>query len=190
MNNINTICEFIIKKANEEREEKIKLANQVVEEKVKTFNKESEDIISKVNSEQESEYNKKLNATKVQVGMEINKLSLNQKNDILDGIFAKIVENLCNLEEETYQKLIKTLLETYAQNSDEIILSKDTKVSEEFIKSLKIFEEKELKLSPNKEDIKGGFVLSNPTYNMVISFESLVEEYKENHLYELIEKLF
>lgn len=190
MNNINAICEAIIEKANKEKQEKILLANQIVEEKVKTFNKRTEDVIAKVEREQNTEYENKINATKVQVGMEINKVSLNQKSAILDEFFEKIIKKLCDLEQETYQKLIKTLLETYSQDCDEIILSKDTKVNEDFVKSLKVFEEKKLKISSQKADIKGGFVLSNPIYNMVVSFESLVEDYKENNLYKLIEKLF
>ncbi|MBQ7307577.1 MAG: hypothetical protein IJW82_03520 [Clostridia bacterium] len=190
MNDIKTICDFIIERANKEREENILSAKRSVEEKVKEALNQNQEIIDRVEREENLKYDKEMDMTKSKVNMAINKIALCEKNAILDEIFEKVIENLCNLDRDSYQKLIKKLLEKYAKQGDEIILSKDTKASEDFVKSLEVYNNLGLKLSEQTKDIKGGFVLSNSEYDMVVSFESLVEEYKEENFYEIIKKLF
>lgn len=190
MNNIETICNSILDKANIEKDKMIQETKNIVEHKIKDAEKEILENNAIFEKNLEILCNQILEKAKNNVNLECNKLTLALKQEILNDIFSSITQNLCNLELEKYKTLINNLLVTYAKQNDCISLSKDSKLNEEIITSLNVFKERNLTFLPQRSDIKGGFILSNSKSDTIVSFENLVEELKEKYQVNIINELF
>lgn len=190
MNNIEDICTSIIESAKNQKEQIILSAKNRTENKIEQVKIELEAKEKASNEVVMNTYNMQLERAESMANLEINKLSLAAKQSVLDKIFGGVVNKLCNLDTERYQKLIESLLIKYAQQNDAISLSMDTKVDEDFITSLNVYKQKNLSFLDYKSNIKGGFVLVNPNCDTTVSFESLVEEYKEKYSNKIISELF
>lgn len=190
MNSIENIINSIIEKANKEKAEILSKATLEANDKVAKARSKIDDKKEKAEKVINDTYNSELEKAENRAKLEINKLTLSLKQEILSEIFSYVTDALCNLEIEQYKKLIENLLNKYAQNEDGISLSIDSKVDERYISSLRVFKERNLKLMNHRSNIKGGFVLYNMISDTTVSFENLVDEYKEKSAYEIIEKLF
>lgn len=190
MNNMEKICESIIDNANIEKEKIISFANSTTNKKINDFKTNLENQQKQDLEKIEIECKEKIERSKNKAKLETTKQQLGEKHKVLDEIFSKVVEDLCNLEIEDYKKLINNLLVEYAQVGDGISLSTDTKVDEDFIKSLEIYKERDLRFLYHKTNIKGGFVLVNEDCDTIVSFEDLAEELRDKYEYKIIKDIF
>ena len=190
MNSVENIIKVISSDAENE-------ANRILSEAQETADKKFEKMkadITKEFEDKKSIVDKKFNDTvssaEKSANMEKGKIELKLKQDLLDKIFAEVLENLCDLKQTSYEKLIENLLIKYAKNEDAVSLSVDSKVDEKFLTSLKVLKERKWKYVISKSNIKGGFVLSNAISDTVVSFESIVEEMREQYAYQISNELF
>ena len=189
-NSIELICDTILTEANNQRNTILMSAKNEATAKLQAVKDDIEWATKETQEKVENEYNSEIERAKNRGKNAINKLILAQKREIIDDIFNSIVDELCKLELHVYQNLIENLLIAYAQEEDGVSLSKDSLVDEKFITSLQVFKDRKLKFLYHKSDIKGGFVLSNAQNDTIVSFESLVDEYKEKYAYKIASELF
>lgn len=113
------------------------------------------------------------------------KKMLAAKNKQLDLIFEKVVQKLCEINKKEYLGFVDFTLQTYAENGDEVVLSKSCPLSVKDVEKIKVFAEKKLKISSKAGDFLGGVVLSNKVCNKVITFQQIAAEEKEKQKSEL-----
>ena len=190
MNSIETICNSIIENAQKEKEEKINSAKTIANTRLEDTRKEIELETDKKRKEIEESYTDEIDRARQSGQNAVNKILLEKKQIVLNEIFDSITDNLCNLEKNKYLNLVEHLLIEYAEEGDGISLSKDSPLDEKTISSLKIFKSRNLRFMYHRSNIRGGFVLCNAQNDTIVSFESLVDEYREKYSYSIIKRIF
>jgi len=130
--------------------------------------------------------------------LEFRKDMLKEKQDAIDSAFQESVNNLVNMKDDEYRKVIKKMLLASVQTGEEeiIISSRDrSKITEIFIKDInkelaKTGKKGNLRLSKNHYDILGGFILKSGNIELNNSFESLFNSFREDLEAEVSKILF
>ena len=116
---------------------------------------------------------KKLNAE-----LEVKKAVLKAKRDVLEDVFDSAYNKLCKLDKASYLKLVNKLINEFADDGDEIVLSKDKVLSATDI-SIDKFTAKGLTVSKKFGEFIGGVMLIGKLSDKDLSFKALVENKKE-----------
>lgn len=125
---------------------------------------------------------------KINARLDCNKLILGAKRDILDEVFALALDKLTKLPEKDYVELCSRLIEKYAEEGDEIILSASCRYREK-INALPAI--KALSLKTGKiASFAGGVILANEKTDKNLTFEALIALEKEKKQAEIAGKLF
>ena len=114
---------------------------------------------------------------------------LSEKQKVIKNCFNGAMEKLNQIPDQDYQNIVKNMLiATYAPEISEVIFSeKDSqRINQQFIDKVnKAFEEKgnrgQLRLSKEKRDISGGFILKGDRVEINNSFASVLK-YRQNEL--------
>jgi vacuolar-type H+-ATPase subunit E/Vma4 len=133
--------------------------------------------------------------------------TLIKKKALIDRVFNKISENLMNLDDESYKKLIVGLIKTDKIVGDEALMVSKA----DYARYIKLFssgkavegqyvldklsallkkDEAKLRLSPIPAAITGGFIISGKHFDIDHSFETLTKSLKEEHEAEIAQMLF
>lgn len=167
----------ILKKAEEESLQILKKAKEDEAKFVKEkLDKEKQDLEKKL------AYKKELN------NLEKNKALLKAKFEVIDEIFALVLQKLNNLKASEYSKFLESVL-TKAQNEDKLIVS-SKKGEKEKISKLEIFKKKKLSILKESDDFSGGVIIVGKIFDLDFSFESLVKEKYESSLSNIAKNLF
>ena len=121
--------------------------------------------------------------------IESKKTYLAAKQAIAESVFSRAIEMLCALSEEKYLALISSLVEKYAEDGDEIVLSSSCTLTEKSVSALKAVSSRNLKVSKSGQ-FAGGIVLSGKKFDKDLTFEALVAALKEQTEEEVAKKLF
>ena len=117
------------------------------------------------------------------------KILLAEKRRVLDVIYARAFEKLLSLSEKESLTLVERLLKENAANGEEIVFARNFAYAEEAAK-LSVIKERSLKISSEKADIDGGFLLKGEACDKDLSFGAILSLDREEHQAELAQKLF
>jgi len=128
--------------------------------------------------------------------MDIAKQFLAEKRKILDEVFRQASQQLRDLPDEEYQKLItKLMLDAVETGDEEVIVDKSEKrINQELInqvnKQLGSSRKGNLRLSDEREDIAGGFILKRGKIKTNVSIDVLLDQARKELEIELAKDLF
>lgn len=128
--------------------------------------------------------------------MENARALLAAKTELLDEVFGKAQERIVQLPDEQYTSLMARLMQQAVQTGDEevIIGKNERRIDDVFIKQvnrqLGTGFKGNLRLSGQRADIAGGFILARGKMRMNVSVEVLVGQLRETMETELAAKLF
>lgn len=121
---------------------------------------------------------------------------LAEKSHILDEVFEKALQKLGQLPDEQYLALMKKLMTRAIETGDEevIVGRNEKRINEEFIKKvnrdLGTGFKGTLRLSAQRADIAGGFLLSRGRVQVNVSTEVLIRQAREAMEMQLAKELF
>ena len=153
------------------------------------YNKQTESLAQKAAKDEESHI---LAAAR----MEIAKEFLAEKRKILDEIFELARRQLLTLPDDQYRNLItKLLLEAVETGDEEVIVDKNEyRIDQQFIdqinQRLSSSEKANLRLSQDRADIEGGFILKRGKIKTNVSFDVLLAHARKELEIELAKELF
>ena len=116
------------------------------------------------------------------------KILLAGKRHILATVYARAYERLEALGEKEVLPFMAQLLEKYASEGDEVVLSAAFRFKTAFEK-LPVISKKKLKVVTDPT-VKGGFLLRGISADVDLSFETLLAQDKEAHQSEIAGTLF
>lgn len=128
--------------------------------------------------------------------MEIAGELLAEKRKILDEVFSRARRQLQNLPDEEYRKLItKLMLDAVQTGEEEVVVDKnENRIDQQFInlvnQRLGSAKKGNLKLSQERQDIEGGFILRRGRIKTNVSFDVLLDRARSELEIELAEELF
>ena len=119
--------------------------------------------------------------------LEARKEILALKQKLIEKAFEKALEKLCSFSAEEYRRAVKKMLiSAVTSGEEEIIISAadEKKLTPDFIggvnEALKKGGRKgNLRFSPQKRNIRGGFILRDGRKEVNLSFDSLIEEKRD-----------
>jgi V/A-type H+-transporting ATPase subunit E len=115
---------------------------------------------------------------------------------LVDEVFEKAREKIRNLSDDEYRKLISELMIKAVETGDEeVIVGKDEKrIDDKFIKQINrqlgSGFRGNLRLSGEKADISGGFILRRNNIQTNVSIEVMVDSMREELESEVVKDLF
>lgn len=118
------------------------------------------------------------------------------KRQILDELFDRVKQRLEHLPDNEYLELMKRLLQKCVQSGhEEVIIGKnETRINQAFINKINtelLWQAKGgLRLSQSREDIGGGFILSEGRVRINSSTDVLVSQIRDKMEMELAAELF
>jgi len=175
-----------IKKQAEEKEsaEQVKLDERLVE-----YKKQTEILAQKAGKDEKTHI---LAAAR----MDIAKQFLAEKRKILDEVFEQAHRQTQNLPDEQYRQLItKLMLEMVETGDEEVVIDKnenriDQELIEQINQRLGPGYEGNLRLSDERQDLGGGFILRRGKIKTNVSFEVLLDQARKELEIELAKELF
>ena len=180
-----TEAQRIIKEAEEkESAEQAKLTSQLEE-----YKKQTEILADRAAKDEKSHI---LAAARMEIAGE----SLSEKIKILDEVFSRARRQLQNLPNDEYLKLIhKLMLDAVQAGNEEVIVDRnENRIDRQFIdavnQQLGSGAKGNLKLSDEKQDIGGGFILRSGRIKTNVSFDVLLNRARNELEIELAKELF
>jgi V/A-type H+-transporting ATPase subunit E len=196
MNNAEQVIEKILAdskaeagKIKSQAQEKEAAEQAKLDEQLSEFRKQTDIIAKKAGEEKKAHL---LAAAR----MDIAKQLLAEKRKILDEVFAQARQQVANLSDEQYCKLMtKLMLEAVESGDEEVIIDKNEKrIDQKFIKNinqqLAPGRKGNLKLSDERANLGGGFILKRGKIKNDVSVEVLLAQARRELEAELAKELF
>ena len=190
------VIEKILADAKAEAQKITKQAEQAqadeqanLDEQLKVFKKQTDILAQKAGEDEKSHI---LAAAR----MDIAKQLLAEKRKILDEVFDQARQQLENLSDEQYLKLMTKLMLDAVETGDEevIIDSKEKRIDQKFIdkinQQLSSGRKGNLKLSENKAGIGRGFILKHGKIKNNVSIEVFLAQAREQLEIKLAKEIF
>ena len=117
------------------------------------------------------------------------KLLLSEKRKTLDAIYGQALQRLLSLNKEDCLRLYKCLLETYAENGDEVYFAENFNYATD-VEQMSIGAERNLKVMPYRLALDGGMRLCGQKSDKDLSFGALLAADKEKYQTTLTTRLF
>lgn len=150
----------------------------------------AEDLNNKLKSEHAFNEAEALRRRKTVAALDAKKLVLKAKQEVLSEVFSRAYDKLCALKKSDYLALVEKLLVLSAEDGDEVVLSDDGVIADGDIKSLDVYKEKNLTVSSEKGDFKGGVKLIGKICDKDLSFRQVLDEKKDSLSAKMAEELF
>ncbi len=124
--------------------------------------------------------------------LDVKKIKLGAKQELIEQSFNGALENLCALPSEKYLAFMEKLLDqAVASGDEELQTAKGEKsINKAWIEKYNAAKGKKLKLSAKKADIKAGFILRRGKISVNCSLENLVHWVKDDLESEVVKRLF
>jgi V/A-type H+-transporting ATPase subunit E len=128
--------------------------------------------------------------------MEIAKNLLTEKRKILDEVFNKAQQQLQKLPDDQYLKLMTKLMLKAVETGDEevIVAQNEARIDHQFIKQINRQlgpgYKGNLKLSDQKQNLQGGFILKRGKIKNNVSFKVLLNQTRKELEIDLAKELF
>lgn len=127
---------------------------------------------------------------KTLANLDVRKIKLKAKRDIITNVVNNITTKLCNLNKEQYLSLVYGLLEKNAESGDIVILSNNSPITAKDLQNLQIVKQLNLEISNDLGNFVGGVKLSNDVCDKDLSFATLIESDIDNIEKEIVKELF
>ena len=176
-------------KITNEAKEKESAEQVKFDEQLDEFRKQTETLAKKASQDKKAHI---LAAAR----MDIAKEYLARKRRILDEVFREAQKQLQNLSDQDYRKLCSNLILKAVETGDEevIVDNNETRIDHEFIKQInrKLGPgfKGNLRLSDERRNLGGGFVLRRGKIKNNVSFEVLLAQARKELEIELAKELF
>jgi V/A-type H+-transporting ATPase subunit E len=174
---------------NKEAEEREAGERARPDEEISRFDEQTQAMAAKAATEERSQ---RLAVAR----MEASKEYLAAKGEIMDEVFAKAHEQFLKLPDAEYRDLMARLMVAAAESGDEqvVVGRKDSRIDQALIDAvngkLKDRSKGALKLSDEKQDLAGGFILRRGRIRTNVSVDVLVGQAREALEIELAKDLF
>jgi V/A-type H+-transporting ATPase subunit E len=124
--------------------------------------------------------------------MELAKENLAEKAKILDEVFTEVQQQLKELADDKYRKLMVKLMAGAVETGDEevVIDNNEKRIDQLLIDKVNSQKKSSLKLADQREDIGGGFILKRGRIKNNLSAGVLLGQAREHLEIELARKLF
>ncbi len=121
--------------------------------------------------------------------LEARKLRLAAKQEMVEQVFVKALEELATMETEKYKEFLLTMLKPYADEPGEIIFNERDR--EQLSSSLqKELAGGKLVIAQDVAKIRGGFILRRGSISLNASLEKLLENEKKQMTAQIAQLLF
>jgi len=126
--------------------------------------------------------------------LEIRKSLLAAKRSLVDEAFERAVSWLNSLKKEEYRRFVKKLLLKAIETGDEevIVSPEENRTDRKFLHAVsqELDDGGKLKLSQEKREMRGGFILKRGRVEVKATFDSLVNELRDELEMEVAKLLF
>jgi len=176
-------------KIKEKAQEKESAEQAKIDEQLAEYKKQTEIIAQKAAKAKRLQL---LSAAR----MEIAKRLLTEKRKILDEVFAQARKLLMNLPDDQYRQLMADLMLKAVETGDEevIVDKNENRINQDFInqvnEQLRSNGKGNLRLSDQRQDLGGGFILRRGRIKNNVSFEVLLAQARRDLEIELAKELF
>ncbi len=192
------VIEKILSDAEAEAEKIIKQTEKQIASEQKALDKQLSDYKKETGSLAKKAADEKQAHLLAEARMKLAKEILAEKRKILDGLFEDAKKRLEKLPDEEYKNLMtKLMLKSVQTGTEEVIVGKnETRINADFISRInntlqqQSSKKAELKLSDEKQDITGGFILKRGKIKTNASVNVLLEQAKRDLEIELARDLF
>jgi len=193
--------EDIIKEIKTKASREVKKIRQEAVKEREKITKETEKKAERVKNEQLEEFKREAENEKrqriIKVRMEEKRKLLELKREIMDRLFGQAREELNSLHRDEYLNLLKESLFSHLDSQDdEIIVAPRDKewikknLLEKLRENSKLKMKKGLKLSPELDDRKGGFILKKENKQVNCTFSAIFASLRERLEMEVASRLF
>ncbi len=117
------------------------------------------------------------------------KIMLGAKREVIDEIYARALELLVGLNSADSLSLAENLLKSYAEDGDQIVFAENYRYAEEVF-ALGVVKDKNLKVSPVRADLDGGFILVGKNSDKNLSYGALLSADREERQAEIAAQIF
>lgn len=113
--------------------------------------------------------------------LDAKKIELAARREILDEIFLKAEDKILKLDEKSYLKFVEKLLTNYAEDGDEVVISKKDKdkITDKFVEGVSKKIKKTLTLSKKLGSFNGGIILSKDGCDKNLTLSTIVRQERE-----------
>ncbi|PRR78160.1 V-type ATP synthase subunit E [Clostridium liquoris] len=197
MTNLDNLISKIMSDANFKAEEIVKEAknkeNDIINQEVSRAEKEKNEIVKRAYIEADSRKERIIS----NAHLSVRNRKLEAKGEILNKVYDEALGKLNKLPQDVYLTFIKeSLLSLNIQGDEDIILSNNDKyIKQQFIDEIneelkKNGRKGEIKVSPEKRDFIGGFILSKNGIEINNTFEALIFSLKDELESQIIDMIF
>ncbi len=178
---LNELKEEIINKANEEAEKIRKEAETKAEEIVAAAKKNAQGYLDKAKEETDKIIEVLQRREVASAALEAKKKMMAAKKNMIDSVFASVVEKLKKMPKKERKALIEKMLKS-ASKQIKLAVVYCNELDAGFVKGYKTV----------KQDMLGGIIgeTSDGLLRVDYSFETLLDEIREKHLSEIVSELF
>ena len=127
---------------------------------------------------------------KIVAELDVKKVLLKAKQDVIDKIYALAEEKLCKADKKTYLSVVLQKIEEFSDEGDEVVLSMDGVISEKDISESDVFKRKKLPVSKTIGKFVGGVMLIGKVSDKNLTFHEIVSAEKEKNAPKIAKKLF
>jgi V/A-type H+-transporting ATPase subunit E len=190
------VIEKILAEANAEAEKLKKQAQEKeaaeqakLDGQLSQFNEQTETLAQKAAEDEKSHV---LAAAR----MDIAKQLLAEKGKILDEVFTQSSQQLQQLPDDQYRQLItKLMLQAVETGEEQVILDKDeARIDQQLIvqvnQQLSANGKGDLKLSDQRRDLGGGFILTRGKIKTNVSFKVILDQARKDLEIDLAKEVF
>jgi V/A-type H+-transporting ATPase subunit E len=169
---------------DKEAAEQAKLANQLEE-----YKRQTEILADRAGKDEKLHI---LAAARMEIAGEL----LTEKRKILDEVFSRAHRQLQNLPDQEYRVLMtKLLLDAVQTGEEDVVVDKnENRIDQQFInlvnQRLGSAKKGNLKLSSERQDVEGGFILRRGRIKTNVSFSVLLDRARKELEIELAKELF
>lgn len=117
------------------------------------------------------------------------KIMLGARREVIDKLYARALALLVELNKDDSVALAERLLKSYAEDGDRIVFAENYRYAEE-VSALRVVRDKNLKVSPSRADIDGGFILVGKQCDKNLSYGALLSADREERQSEIAAQLF
>ncbi len=124
--------------------------------------------------------------------LDVKKIQLGAKQELIGRAFAGALENLRGLDDAKYLAFMEKLLDKAVGSGDEelLISASEKRIGKGWLDTYNAARGTKLTLSPEKADIGGGFILRSGRISVNCSLETLVHWLKDDLESEVVKRLF
>lgn len=184
------IVRKILADAEEQSAERIRAASERasarVEERKKAAETERTEMLARAREEAAETVARRVTVAE----LDGRKERLQCKRRILDRVLRAALSEACSADREQTRRLVQSLLAEHAEEGDEILLPEDSPLTEEDVRGMQAFAEKNLRFGGRSPALAGGCKLVNAVCEKDLTLGAKLAQMRDELEAELAGRLF